>query len=105
MTPEQIKLRIEKEIPGATAYVYMIDPTNDEGLLQAFVISPDFEGMPPLKQRQMVMAAVKDIHQIAQTLSLKTFPPSKWREVKFQPPVSGKRRIAKGHLPRLRLLP
>jgi acid stress-induced BolA-like protein IbaG/YrbA len=82
MTPDQIKQRIETAIPGANAYV--LDPMNDGAHLQAYVISPVFEGMPVFKQQQMVMAAVKDIFQIVHALGLKTFTPAKWSEVKVQ---------------------
>jgi acid stress-induced BolA-like protein IbaG/YrbA len=82
MTPEDIKKCIETAIPGACAYV--LDPMNDGAHLQAFVISPAFEGIPVFKQQQMVMAAIKDIFQTVHALGLKTFTPSKWSEVKFQ---------------------
>ena len=82
MTPEAIKQRIEKAIPGSSAYV--LDPMNDGAHLQAFVVSPAFEGIPVFKQQQMVMAAIKDIFEIVHALGLKTFTPAKWSEVKFQ---------------------
>ena len=82
MTTEEIKQRIETAIPGASAYV--LDPMNDGAHLQAFVISPAFEGIPVFKQQQMVMAAIKDIFQIVHALGLKTFTPARWNEVKFQ---------------------
>jgi len=82
MTPDQIKQRIETAIPGTTAHV--LDPMNDGAHLQAFVISPAFEGMPVFKQQQLVMAAIKDIFQIVHALGLKTFTPGKWNEVKNQ---------------------
>ncbi len=80
MTTEQIKQRIETAVPGSSAYV--LDPMNDGAHLQAFVISPAFEGIPVFKQQQMVMAAVKDIFQVVHALGLKTFTPAKWNEVK-----------------------
>jgi acid stress-induced BolA-like protein IbaG/YrbA len=82
MTTEEIKQHIEKALPGSSAYV--LDPMNDGQHLQAFVISHDFEGIPVLKQQQMVMAAVKEIFQIVHALGLKTFTPAKWSEVKYQ---------------------
>ena len=82
MTTEQIKQRIEEAIPQASAFV--LDPMNDGAHLQAFVISPAFEGMPVFKQQQMVMASIKDIFEIVHALGLKTFTPAKWSEVKFQ---------------------
>ena len=82
MTTDEIKQRIEKAIPGSNAYV--LDPMNDGAHLQAFVVSPAFEGMPIFKQQQMVMASIKDIFEIVHALGLKTFTPSKWNEVKVQ---------------------
>ena len=82
MTTQAIKERIENAIPGSNAYVF--DPMNDGAHLQAFVMSPAFEGLPVFKQQQMVMTAVKDIFEIVHALGLKTFTPAKWNEVKSQ---------------------
>ena len=82
MTIHEIKQRIETALPGASAHVF--DPMNDGQHLQAFVISPVFEGIPVFKQQQMVMSAIKDIFQIVHALGLKTFTPAKWNEVKGQ---------------------
>ena len=82
MTTEEIKQRIESALPSCQDYV--LDPMNDGQHLQAYVISPAFEGLPVFKQQQLVMAAVKDIFQIVHALGLKTFTPSKWSEVKIQ---------------------
>lgn len=82
MTTEQIKQRIETAIPQSSAYV--LDPMNDGAHLQAYVVSPAFEGLPAFKQQQMVMTALKDIFQIVHALGLKTFTPAKWNEVKSQ---------------------
>ena len=82
MTTDEIQQRIETAIPGCTAHV--LDPMNDGAHLQAFVISPVFEGIPVFKQQQMVMAAIKDIFQIVHALGLKTFTPAKWSEVRMQ---------------------
>jgi len=82
MTVEEIKQRIETAIPGSSAFV--LDPMNDGAHLQAFVISPAFEGLPVFKQQQMVMASIKDIFDIVHALGLKTFTPAKWSEVKIQ---------------------
>ncbi len=80
MTLDEIKQRIETAVPGSTAYV--LDPMNDGQHLQAFVVSPAFEGMPTFKQQQLVMAGIKDIFQIVHALGLKTFTPTKWEQVK-----------------------
>lgn len=80
MTLDEIKIIIEKAIPQATAYVQ--DPMNDGQHLQAFVISPAFEGLPVFKQQQLVMTALKDIFASVHALGLKTFTPAKWDEQK-----------------------
>ncbi len=85
MTLQEIKQKIEAAVPESTAYV--LDPMNDGQHLQAIVVSPTFEGMPVFKQQQAVMTAVKDIFHIVHALSLKTFTPSKWQEVKHQFPL------------------
>ena len=78
----QIKQRIETALPDTIAYV--IDPMDDGAHLQAYVVSPAFEGMPVFKQQHMVMGAVKDIFQTVHALGLKTFTPARWSEVKMQ---------------------
>ncbi len=82
MTLDDIKNKIENALPNATAYV--LDPMNDGQHLQAFVVSPAFEGLPVFKQQQMVMGAIKDIFNVVHALGLKTFTPVKWEEVKQQ---------------------
>ena len=82
MTLEDIQQRITQVVPDAT--VYVLDPMNDGQHLQAFVISPSFEGMPVFKQQQIIMTGIKDIFQIVHALGLKTFTPAKWNETKSQ---------------------
>ncbi len=82
MELSEIKNKIEQAVPGATAYI--LDPMNDGQHLQAFVVSPAFEGLPVFKQQQMVMTAIKDIFQIVHALGLKTFTPNKWEQVKTE---------------------
>lgn len=82
MNLNEIKELIERAVPQSTAYV--LDPMNDGQHLQAFVISPAFEGLPVFKQQQMVMTALKDIFQTVHALGLKTFTPAKWDDAKSQ---------------------
>ena len=83
MITEEIKTIIEQSIPSSTAYV--LDPMNDGQHLQAFVVSPAFEGMLLVKQHQLVMKPLKDAFaQSVHALALKTFTPQKWNEVKGQ---------------------
>ena len=77
MTLEDIKNTIESSIENATAYV--LDPMNDGQHLQAIVVSPVFNGMPLVKQHQLVMNSLKDAFaQSVHALGLKTFTPEKW---------------------------
>lgn len=73
----EIKSTIEQAVPNAT--VYVLDPMNDGQHLQAFVISPAFEGMLLIKQHQMVMGPLtKAFATSVHALALKTFTPEKW---------------------------
>ncbi len=72
-----IKETIEQAVPNAT--VHVLDPMNDGQHLQAFVISPAFEGMLLIKQHQMVMGPLtKAFATSVHALALKTFTPEKW---------------------------
>jgi len=78
---EDIKKIIEEAVPESTAYI--LDPMNDGEHLQALVISARFEGMPLVKQHQMVMRPLKEAFaQSVHALGLKTFSPDKWSEQK-----------------------
>jgi len=77
MTIKDIKQTIEQAVPQST--VYVLDPMNDGQHLQAFVISPAFEGMMLIKQHQMVMQPLtKAFATSVHALALKTFTPEKW---------------------------
>ena len=53
--------------------------------LQAFVVSPAFEGIMLIKQHQMVMKPLKEAMASAvHALALKTFTPGKWEEARKQ---------------------
>lgn len=74
---------IKRAIPDAEVYVQ--DPMNDGQHLQAFVISPSFEGLMLIKQHQMVMKPLREVMAAqVHALALKTFTPDKWQEVKSQ---------------------
>lgn len=77
MNTDHIKQTIEQNIPNATAHV--LDPMNDGQHLQAFVVSPAFDGMMLIKQHQMVMQPLtKAFATSVHALALKTFTPEKW---------------------------
>ena len=65
--------------------VYVLDPMQDGQHLQALVISPVFEGMPLIKQHQMIMKPLKETmqHEI-HALGLKTFTPTKWQDARIE---------------------
>ncbi len=79
MIIEHVKKTIENAIPGATAHIF--DPNNDGQHLQAIVVCKDFEGLPLVKQHQLVMkplmqAFAESVHALA----LKTMTPVQWEE-------------------------
>ncbi len=81
MITREIQKTIEDALDGATAYV--LDPMNDGQHLQAIVVSPAFEGMPLVKQHQMVMKPLKEAFaQSVHALGLKTLTPDKWDEAR-----------------------
>lgn len=83
MTLEEIRKIIEQAVEGATVYAW--DPMNDGRHLQAVVISQAFDGMPLVKQHQMVMKPLKEAFaQSVHALGLKTFTPERWGVVKDQ---------------------
>ena len=83
MNLSDIKKTIEQNVPDAV--VHVLDPMNDGQHLQAFVISPAFEGMMLIKQHQMVMGPLTQAFATSvHALGLKTFTPQKWNEVKQQ---------------------
>jgi len=83
MIVDEIKKTIEGAVTDAT--VYVLDPMNDGMHLQAIVISLAFDGMPLVKQHQVVMNSLKEsFTQFLHALGLKTFTPEKWEEVKEQ---------------------
>ncbi len=78
-----IKKVIEHAVPNST--VYVLDPMNDGQHLQAFVISPAFEGLMLIKQHQMVMRPLSEAFATSvHALGLKTFTPENWEKAKHQ---------------------
>lgn len=83
MITQDVKKLIETSIPNSTAYI--LDPMNDGQHLQAFVVSPAFEGIMLIKQHQMVMKPLKEAMASAvHALALKTFTPKKWEQARIQ---------------------
>ncbi len=86
MIPQDIQKIIERAIPQATAHV--LDPMGDGRHLEAIVISPAFEGIPLIKQHQMVTKPLESAFAGSMhALGLKTFTPQKWEQIKDQYPL------------------
>ena len=81
---EQITITIQNAIPGARAAV--IDPMNDGQHFEALVVSEAFEGLPLVRQHQMVLKSLKAEldSNVVHALALKTFTPAKWEANKDQ---------------------
>ena len=78
---DEIKEILERDIEGAQAIIR--DPREDGMHLEALVIAEQFDGMPLIKQHQMVMNAVKDYFSTSlHALAVKTFTPKIWEEKK-----------------------
>ena len=72
-----VKETLESALSGAT--VEILDPRNDDRHLEAIVIAEQFEGLPLIKQHQLVMNCLKDhFEEGLHALSLKTFTPAAW---------------------------
>jgi acid stress-induced BolA-like protein IbaG/YrbA len=81
--PDDLKKRIEKGIPGATARVEGADAH-----FGALVIAGAFEGKTRIEQHQMIYALFRDemASQEIHALSLKTCTPAEWEREKESAP-------------------
>ena len=75
---KSIEDTIRKAIPDAR--VAVVDPYNDGQHFEAFVVSASFEGLPLVRQHQMVLNSLKEqlAANIVHAVALKTFTPDKW---------------------------
>ncbi|MCB0074575.1 MAG: BolA family transcriptional regulator [Caldilineaceae bacterium] len=77
---DHIEATIRQSIPDAR--VRVVDPYNDGQHFEAYVVSDAFEGLPLVRQHQLVLKSLKDefdantVHAVA----LKTFTPAKWEQ-------------------------
>ena len=70
---------ILKVLPDAMVQVR--DPHQDGQHFEAIVVSASFEGLPLIKQHQLVMKALKDAFQTSvHALALKTMTPAQWEK-------------------------
>jgi acid stress-induced BolA-like protein IbaG/YrbA len=79
--PDKVKNKIKENIEDAR--VDVLDMTGDGDHFRVVVVSDEFEGLPMVKQHQLVYDALgesmdDDIH----ALGLKTYTPEEWQDVK-----------------------
>lgn len=79
---DHIEQTIRAAIPDAS--VKVVDPYNDGQHFEAFVVSSKFEGLPLVRQHQMVLNSLRDelAGNIVHAVALKTFTPAKWASAK-----------------------
>jgi stress-induced morphogen len=81
MTPNDIEHQIRKHLKNSV--VHILDPMGDGQHLEALVVSPEFEGLPLVKQHKMVMDILKEaLKNDLHSLGLKTFTPLKWESAR-----------------------
>jgi len=77
----QIMRTIQSAIPEAD--VQIANPSHDGLHFDAIVISSFFKGKSLIEQHQMVMSALKKLFDSnLHALSLKTYTPEEWEEIK-----------------------
>ena len=79
MSPDDVKQLIEAGIPGSEATV-----TGDGSHFDATVVSPDFEGLSPVKKQQMVYGTVTDKITSGElhALTIKAYTPDEWEKAR-----------------------
>ena len=76
---ENIKKTIEEAVPNAEVHI----GSEDDVHFSALVISSAFEGLPLVRQHQMVMKALeREFEEKVHALQLKTFTPQGWEEAR-----------------------
>ena len=77
MAPDELKKKIERGIPGASARVEGADAH-----FGAVVVAPAFEGKTRIEQHRMIYALFEDemASQEIHALSLRTCTPSEWEK-------------------------
>ncbi|MEB3830854.1 BolA family protein [Phormidium sp. CCY1219] len=78
VTPEQVKAMIEAKLSDAQVQVEDLTGTRDH--YQLTVVSPDFEGIPRVRQHQLVYGALQDAmsSEAIHALTMKTYTPEAW---------------------------
>jgi acid stress-induced BolA-like protein IbaG/YrbA len=77
MNPEEIKVIIENAIPDS-----IVNVEGDGTHFEAIIISSEFQGKGLVEQHQMVYKALGESMSDIHALSLKTYTPEQWKQVK-----------------------
>lgn len=74
---EIVKEALESALDGAK--VEVLDPRGDDRHLEAIIIAKQFEGLPLVKQHQLVLNSLKNqFNEGLHALKLKTYTPDAW---------------------------
>lgn len=84
MSPDEIRLTLEKALPGSA--VRVDDLTGGGDHFQVWVVSQSFEGKSLVDQHQIVYGVLKEAlgSERIHALALKTYTPEQWERVAIQ---------------------
>ncbi len=72
---------IRKLLPNA--HIEVLDPMRDGQHIEAVVVAAEFDGMPLIKQHQLIMRGLKShFDQGLHALKLTTLTPTQWEQKK-----------------------
>lgn len=81
LPPEDLKERILENLDDVT--VEIMDMTGEMDHFRVIVVSPEFEGIPMVKQHQLVYDALGDaMDGDVHALGLKTYTPEEWENIR-----------------------
>ncbi len=88
MDPREIERLIRAALPSAKVWVE--DTVGDGHHFQAVVVAEQFQGLPLIKQHQLVNEALKTYLQDGRlhALALRTFTPAQWEQLRGTDPGS-----------------
>lgn len=82
---EQVKVLVEKEIPGSIVKTKNLTGNHSHLHLGILVVSEKFEGMMLIDQHQMIMDLLKeDLKEAIHAVQIKTMTPKKYERVTNQ---------------------
>jgi acid stress-induced BolA-like protein IbaG/YrbA len=81
VSPDQVKAMIEAQLPDAQVTVEDLTGTRDH--YQVIVVSSHFEGLPRVRQHQLVYGSLQEAMstEAIHALTMKTYTPEAWIQV------------------------